>query len=180
VWSVRFCPPLLVVPRESRGNGHARGPNQDRHLLLLRLLVWGRRQVVDALTVVVRVVVAGKQGGALRSSRRPDRGLLVSGAGAAGVGIEGVSLSGLIDEAPGLSTRSVRAYKPGEARRARAIRPVGAAPRRDSPRPRCGVATRILASIDLRTTSENVASQRRRSRGLFVAHAGESLLSRPF
>jgi hypothetical protein len=28
----------------------------------------GRRQVVDALTVVVRVVVAGKQGGALRSS----------------------------------------------------------------------------------------------------------------
>jgi hypothetical protein len=179
VWSVRFCPPLLVVPRESRGNGHARGPNQDRHLLLLRLLVWGRRQVVDALTVVVRVVVA-QQGGALRSPRRPDRGLLVPGAGAAGVGIEGVSLSGLIDEAPGLSTRSVRAYKPEQARRAPAIRPVGATPRRDSPRPRCGVATWILASIDLRTTSENVASQRRRSRGRLVAHAGESLLSRPF
>jgi hypothetical protein len=134
----------------SPGNGHARGPNQDRHLLLLRLLVWGRRQVADALMVVVRVVVAGKQGGALRSSRRPDQGLLVSGAGAAGVGIEGVSLSGFIDEAPGLSTRSVRAYKPGEARRAPAIRPVGAAPRRDSPRPRCGVATRIWPlSIDL-------------------------------
>jgi hypothetical protein len=156
VWSVRFCPPLLVVPRVPWERARE-GPEPRSPFAASPASRVGRRQVVDALTVVVRVVVAGKQGGALRSSRRPDRGLLVSGAGAAGVGIEGVSLSGFIDEAPGLSTRSVRAYKPGEARRARAIRPVGAAPRRDSPRPRCGVATWILASIDLRTTSENVA-----------------------